>query len=123
MSDTLVRTFRDTDIGLICDSLFKCMRKSDLGRWLDDRVYDEQLAPVMKQHVLSGQVLIACHPDDPDVIFGWMSHEASELRFVYVKRTLRGCGIATELLESAGMGKEKMSQTTLRPNEKRKRRL
>lgn len=43
-------------------------------------------------------LLVACHPEDSDVILGWAVTEAGVVHYVFVKRDVRRVGIAKALL-------------------------
>lgn len=50
------------------------------------------------------RVLVACSDDNPDQIFGWVCYEPeATVHYIHVKMEMQGFGIATRLLEAAGM--------------------
>jgi hypothetical protein len=54
-------------------------------KFLDDRLHDMT-------------VLIACNPEDPDQIFGYIVGERKCIHFLYVKEYIRSEGIAKDLV-------------------------
>lgn len=48
-------------------------------------------------------VLVACHPDHPDQVFGYLVGDPEEryLHWLYVRHDFRRCGIASQLLAQA----------------------
>ena len=49
------------------------------------------------------RVIVACMPDDPSVIFGYVIYAANKLFWIYVKDAFRKKGIGRFLWESAGL--------------------
>lgn len=46
---------------------------------------------------------IACSPEDPDVIVGYLVYEPKTIHYVYVKEAFRKLGICRRLLVEAGL--------------------
>lgn len=46
------------------------------------------------------RVVVACHREDPDLLFGFMAYGPGVIHFIYVKRPFRNMGIARMLVES-----------------------
>ena len=55
---------------------------------------------ILKKILTKCTLLVACDPDDPDVIWGYVAFDAENpvLHFVYVKGAFRRMGIGTRLL-------------------------
>ena len=60
---------------------------------------------ILKKILTNCTLLVACDPDDPDVIWGYVAftEENPVLHFVYVKGAFRRLGIGTRLLSEAGL--------------------
>jgi len=58
---------------------------------------------ILKKILTKCTLLVACDPDDPDVIWGYVAFNAENpvLHFVYVKGAFRRMGIGTRLLDEA----------------------
>lgn len=75
-----------------------------LGARLKDRYYQEHTR-VVKEFTSRGRTVIACSPDDDDVLCGFACGELHEtgvrvVHYVYVKPPTRGLGIARALVQS-----------------------
>jgi len=58
---------------------------------------------ILKKILNNCTLLVACDPDDPDVIWGYVAFDRENpvLHFVYVKGAFRRMGIGTRLMEEA----------------------
>ena len=53
-----------------------------------------------------GKVLVAVHPDAPEHVIGWLCYEPTtprRLHYCHVRRTFQRLGVATRLLQEAGI--------------------
>ena len=60
---------------------------------------------IIKKILTKCTLLVACDPEDPDVIWGYVAFDQVDpvLHFVYVKGAFRRMGIGTRLLSEAGL--------------------
>ena len=60
---------------------------------------------ILKKILNKCTLLVACDPEDPDVIWGYVAFDQVDpvLHFVYVKGAFRRMGIGTRLLSEAGL--------------------
>ena len=58
---------------------------------------------ILKKILTKCTLLVACDPEDPDVIWGYVAFDPKDpvLHFVYVKGAFRRMGIGTRLMEEA----------------------
>ena len=58
---------------------------------------------ILKKILTNCTLLVACDPEDPDVIWGYVAFDTKDpvLHFVYVKGAFRRMGIGTRLMEEA----------------------
>ena len=58
---------------------------------------------ILKKILANCTLLVACDPEDPDVIWGYVAFDPKDpvLHFVYVKGAFRRMGIGTRLMEEA----------------------
>ena len=58
---------------------------------------------ILKKILTNCTLLVACDPEDPDVIWGYVAFDPKDpvLHFVYVKGAFRRMGIGTRLMEEA----------------------
>lgn len=57
-------------------------------------------------HILdsdNSQTLVACLPDDPNVILGYLVFERDRIHYVFVKEVFRKTGIARSLIQAANL--------------------
>ena len=64
---------------------------------------------LLKKIIRNSSITLACDPDDPDTVWGYVCCDGELLHFIYVKSAFRGFGIGGCLLRSAGIPKGKMS--------------
>ena len=56
---------------------------------------------ILKKIIPHSTITLACDPDDPDTIWGYICTDGDLLHFIYVKSAFRGFGIGGCLLRSA----------------------
>ena len=55
---------------------------------------------LLKKIIRNSTITLACDPDDPDTVWGWVCSDDELLHFIYVKSAFRGFGIGGSLLRS-----------------------
>jgi GNAT superfamily N-acetyltransferase len=74
-------------------------------RYMDKHAYSNAIYPLVQWLFANSQVLIACDPDLPDVIYGFIMYQTHEhhsvIHYMYVKKAFRGYGIASQLVKAA----------------------
>ena len=63
---------------------------------------------ILKKIIHKSTITLACDPDDPDTVWGYICSDGELLHFIYVKSAFRGFGIGGCLLRSAGIPKGRM---------------
>ena len=58
---------------------------------------------LLKKIIPHSTITLACDPDDPDTIWGYVCFDGDLLHFIYVKSAFRGFGIGGCLLRAAGL--------------------
>jgi GNAT superfamily N-acetyltransferase len=58
---------------------------------------------LLKKIIPHSTITLACDPDDPDTIWGYICTDGDLLHFIYVKSAFRGFGIGGCLLRAAGL--------------------
>ena len=58
---------------------------------------------LLKKIIPHSTITLACDPDDPDTIWGYVCTDGDLLHFIYVKSAFRGFGIGGCLLRAAGL--------------------
>ena len=64
---------------------------------------------LLKKIIRNSSITLACDPDDPDTVWGYVCCDGELLHFIYVKSAFRGFGIGGCLLRAAGIPKGKMN--------------
>lgn len=100
-----VRPATDQDISFIFNSWLKSFRDSGvLSRSVPNTIYFQNHHKILQKILKRSQANIACNPQDPSQIYGYIVGEYIEgifiLHYVYVKHSFRKMGIGKELLNS-----------------------
>jgi len=93
-----LRSYRPLDEDFIYHSWLASLDRSVRG-------VNNAIRPIIDSCVKSGHVLVACSEEDSDHILGWIAWGEPEesdksLLYVFVKKPLRGNGIASNLFHS-----------------------
>lgn len=78
--DLLVRPWRESDVPWVTDSWRKnYQRGGALSRRVPGHIYADAWHELMSQVLPRAGVLVACHPEAPDVNFGWICAEVIDI--------------------------------------------
>ena len=58
---------------------------------------------ILKKIIHKSTITLACDPDDPDTVWGYVCTDGDLLHFIYVKSAFRGFGIGGCLLRAADL--------------------
>ena len=58
---------------------------------------------ILKKIIHNSTITLACDPDDPDTVWGYVCTDGDLLHFIYVKSAFRGFGIGGGLLRAADL--------------------
>ena len=58
---------------------------------------------LLKKIIRNSTITLACDPDDPDTVWGYVCTDDDLLHFIYVKSAFRGFGIGGCLFRAAGL--------------------
>jgi len=100
-----IRPAGDGDLGLIVSTWVGSHRMS--ARWLSRDDHDRLYRYAVKRALESCTVLVACHPEHRDHVYGWVCVDrdnpinAPLLHYAFVKSKFRRLGIARRLLGEA----------------------
>ena len=105
---TLPITIRDADpadVSFIFSSWLKSFRKGELCQGVDNAIYYSEHHKVIERILRRSTVKIACNPQDPSQIMGYLVYEKLDgiwvFHYCYVKHTFRNLGVARELARAA----------------------
>ena len=101
-----IRLAQADDIAFIYSSCLKSLKHdSKLGTSTANRIFFDNYKLVLDRILADNntQVFVACKPDEPHVIFGYMIAEPvnSVLHYVFVKEAFWNLGIASSLFKKA----------------------
>lgn len=105
-----LRPFEPADFNFIISSWLRSYRNSPFAKGLSNEKYYNQQPAVCMQLMNASTVLIACSPDEPKHILGYIvaqrapnGAEGVWVHYCYVKELYRRMGVATELRDGLGM--------------------
>ena len=100
-----LRSLATDDRSFLLHSWLRSYRNGPFTRLIPNNLYYEAYHSVLEGLLASADIFIACDPDSPRRIFGYLvtgfAGEAPVLFYVYVKQAYRGFGIARQLLAAA----------------------
>lgn len=103
-----IRPIRPTDLAFVRDSLWRSHHTATRTKGAKRpfrAYYIAVLDSLLEREETSA--LVAVNPEDKDQILGWLLYadfEIPVIHYVYVKEPYRGFGLASTLLEAAGIG-------------------
>jgi len=100
-----IRTENSDDIPFIYATWSNCIKQgSDLGRISGTILFFTAFHKLIDSILLKEtcKIRVACLPDDPNVILGFLVAYPTQIHFIFVKQVFRGLGIGRALYEAAG---------------------
>lgn len=100
-----VREGRETDLGLVYDSWAQSFYDAPAVRGAPRGLYFAGMRPRIRRLLERGRLLVACDIADEDTLLGWACCEDTApgvLHYVFVRKDVRGGGVARALIEAAG---------------------
>jgi hypothetical protein len=70
---------------------------SDIGKSCRNIIFFNNYRFIIDELLENSKTLVACIPDDPEVIFGFMTVEGKYLHYAYTKHSFQRLGIANDL--------------------------
>jgi ribosomal protein S18 acetylase RimI-like enzyme len=96
----------EEDLPFIYNSWLKSYRFSHFGEKITNTIYFTDHHKVLENLIKQSKVIVACNPEDPSQVYGYIVGGAREgvflLHFLYVKHTFRNMGIGKTLLDAMG---------------------
>jgi Acetyltransferase (GNAT) family len=107
-SSFMVREPVDDDLPYLFSTYLECLRKESAQHGqIPGHIFFPNQRRVFEGILRHGRVLVACLDEGPAAIVGWLSYIEDPLNpalhFVYTKHPFRRMGVATTLLEAAGL--------------------
>lgn len=108
MGEIAFRPYKESDLNFIRSSWSSSYyRGADYTKFMSPKEFNDQHRPIRDELLLSPNVaiIIACNPNDEDLILGWILVETKEdqfiLHYLYVKEVFRREGLGRELVRKA----------------------
>lgn len=100
----ILRPPNEGDVGFIFNSWLKSYRDAPFVSGIPNTIYYREMHLAIEKVLARANVVIACDPGEPELIFGWGVGEGAKdgtllLHYLYVKHALRKFGIAKSLEE------------------------
>ena len=106
-----LRPIIEDDTAFIFNSWLKSYRFSHFGEKITNTIYFAEHHKVIERLIDNSKVLVACNPEEPSQVYGYIIGEEVDgifvLHFIYVKQTFRNMGVGKTLLDAWGHNKEK----------------
>lgn len=108
MSEISLRTLHKRDLPFVTNSWLKNYRKSWHVKGVPNEIYFARHHRVLEHLIPRASTIVACHPEDPDVLFGWacaeIINDAFVLHYIYIKQRFKTVFESGEKVQGFGMG-------------------
>lgn len=98
-----IRDVTQSDVNFIFNSWLKSFRAGRLASKVDNSVYYAEQHKVIEKLIANGTTHIACDPNEPGEIYGYVNYQMIDgvfvMHYIYTKHTFRNMGIARQLLK------------------------
>lgn len=105
----VIREASEGDVSFLFSSWLKSFRKGTMCYGVDDTIYFNEQHKLVERLLLSSKVLLACEPEDPANIYGYLVYEKIDnimvIHYAYVKHTFRCMGVFNALFAASGQDK------------------
>lgn len=99
-----IRPAIPSDISFIYQTWLKSYKHdSAFGKSVRTSIFFPRYRTILDTLLAKADVLVACHPDNSDIILGYMVSEPLVLHYAFVKESFRRLGVAKALYEASGM--------------------
>jgi hypothetical protein len=97
-----LREMVEADRPFILSSWLKSYRNADTVVHVNNEDYYKGQADLINQLIDRSNVIIACDPEYPTSMFGYVIYEDNVIHYIYCKFSFRRHGVATLLHDAAG---------------------
>jgi GNAT superfamily N-acetyltransferase len=94
-----IRPAKPEDHAFIIDSWRRSFENAPAVRGADREWYRIEMTRTIRRLLDTAECRVACDPEDPDTIAGFVAFHGPELHYAYTKQDFRGMGIARQLLD------------------------
>ncbi len=104
-NQVVLREMEKDDESFIYSSWLRSYRGSPITTHMINDVYYDNHKKIIEKLLLEAKVIIACNPEDPSQIYGFICYEdgvpnCSVVHYLYVKYPFRKMGLGTHLFDS-----------------------
>lgn len=100
--DYILRDRVDNDNKFIYNSFLRSNHDQYPNKFIPDSIYFPPQSKIIENLIASSTVLVACFPEEPDEIIGYMIYdhhpEHLVIHYIYVKLTFRNTSVATSIV-------------------------
>ncbi len=100
-----IRAPEESDKNFIFNSWLKSYRNSQAAKHVNNPIYYTVQAALITKLLSLYPTLVACDPESPNVIWGWINADATtnSVNYIYVKHPFRRVGVAKALAAAANI--------------------
>lgn len=102
MAEFKIRSAQGSDLPFIFDTFLKSYKMSSpIGKSIRNGIFFDNYRLIVDDILDSADTYVACHSDEPTVIFGYLIAEGNILHYCFVKEAFRHLGVAKALYNEA----------------------
>ena len=102
MAEYKIRSAQGSDLAFIFDTFLKSYKMSSpVGRACRNGIFFDNYRLVLDDILENAKTYVACLPDEPTVIFGYLIADKATIHYVFVKEAFRNLGIDKALYNEA----------------------
>ncbi len=99
----ILRKMTDTDEAFVYNSFLRSYHDHYPMKFIPDTLYFRPQTDIIDFLLDTAECLIACFPEDPDAIIGWILHQrvsdAEVIHYMYIKTQHRHKGMAVDIVQ------------------------
>lgn len=109
-AEIYIRDPHEADLPFIFNSWLRSFRNSSFCRYVDNTIYFTEHHKLVEKILKRSTVKIACSPQNPEDVYGYICHENIDgffvLHYAYTKQSFRNLGIFRALLATTNHNAE-----------------
>ena len=113
----VLRDKTENDEALIYNSYLLSYKNNTDNRYVPNIIYYKHQAKILDYLLQNANTLVACFPEDPEEIMGWIIYENLTdnfmVHYIYIRGLHEGKGLATDIIKSLNPNNKQLIQTHL----------
>ena len=102
MTEFRIRLADSSDLNFIYDTFLNSLHyDTELGKSCRNDIFYPEYQKIIDRILLRSTIKVACHQEEPSVIFGYLIFEPDILHYCFIKQSFRRLGIATALFNDS----------------------